>query len=134
MSGGGRAARVEAQILREAADILARSVRDPRLALATLVRVKATPDLKLARIYYTLHGGEARGQEVKEALASARGFIKRELSGRLGLKFMPDIQFFQDDSIEYAHRVNQILKDLSKERGERDEDSPDTPGGPEEGA
>ncbi|MFP4475555.1 MAG: 30S ribosome-binding factor RbfA [Desulfatibacillaceae bacterium] len=125
MKTTGRAARVAEKIQREVADILTKKVRDPRLELATVTGVKVTSDLKLARIYYCAHGDEERKDEVRSAIASAQGFVKRELAQRLKLKYMPELEFYYDESVDYAQRIDSILDDLRKERGGEGEDGPE---------
>jgi ribosome-binding factor A len=66
----------------------------------------------MAKVYYSVMGSEEDRRLAAEGLRSALGFIKRELGSRLHLKYMPDVVFEYDTSVEYGNRIEQILKDI----------------------
>ena len=113
-----RPARVADEIRRQLGDVLLRRVSDPKVSGIAVTDVEVTADLRLARVYYTVGGDEQERAEVARGLERAAGFIKRELSGRLLLKFMPDFEFFYDESLDRGARVDALLADLARERGE----------------
>jgi len=90
-------------------DLLRKQISDPRLAKTVITDVEVTRDLRLAKIYFATSSGE-NAQEALAAFQKARGFLKRELAQRLALRYMPDIQFFYDQSIDYGARIEQLLK------------------------
>ena len=112
-----RADRVADLILKELAEVLLRKVRDPRLADITLTKVDVSPDLRNAKVYYSLLGDDQKKDEVAGGLESARGFVKRELGKRLHLRRIPDIVFYFDDSLEHGSHIEQLLTEL-KEPGQ----------------
>jgi len=112
-----RADRVSEQIQRALAELLVRQISDPRLAQAVISGVVMSPDLKLAKIYFSVAGGEAAREEALDGFASARGFLKRELAGRLGLRYMPDLRFYYDESFDYGARIDQLLAKLKPSDG-----------------
>jgi ribosome-binding factor A len=106
---------------REVADILETKLRDPRLGrTVTVTDVEVTHDLSYARIYVTVLGDEAVRKSSLEALASAAGFVRREIGQRLKLREVPEIRFTYDDSLNQGARVEDLLRKL--ERGEPVED------------
>ena len=109
-----RPERVAQRIKREAADILETTLRDPRLSgMMSITDVEVTHDLSMARVYVSiLKEGEARDQAM-EALASAAGFVRRQLAPRLGLREVPELRFVLDTSIEQGARVEEILRRLA---------------------
>jgi ribosome-binding factor A len=109
-----RTDRVADLILKELAEVLLRKVKDPRLAEITLTAVKVSPDLRHARVYYSLLGDDEKKTEVAAGLDSARGFVKRELGKRLELRHVPDISFHFDDSLEYGSHIDQLLAELKE--------------------
>ena len=115
MLAGKRAVRVGDQLLREVADLLLSSVRDPRVKGITLTGVDLSHDLKHAKIFYSLIGDEMEFERVQEGLDSAKGFIKRELAARMGLKYMPDIIFRRDLSLEEGNRMERLFERLKSE-------------------
>ncbi len=99
-------------------------LKDPRIDVRTSVlRTETTRDLKYCKIYVTTLGDEAAQAEVKEALKSAAGFIRRELAHRLNLRVTPELTFLMDDSIEYSIHMAEMIKsiDLGPETEEEDE-------------
>jgi ribosome-binding factor A len=78
----------------------------------TLTRVQVTPDLQLARVYYTALGDEKARANSERALGRAAPFLRRQLGTRLRLRRTPDITFIYDDSIAGQDRIEQILSEL----------------------
>ena len=122
---GSRPARIGEEIRQELADLLARQVRDPGIGFVTITRVKVTPDLQQARVYYTTLGDEKARRDTERGLKRAIPLFRRHLAKRLRLKRVPELQFFFDESIEKQDRIEQILQDLAQER--RDRDAAETP-------
>ena len=120
-----RPERVAQRIKREAADILETTLRDPRLSgMMSITDVEVTHDLSMARVYVSiLKEGEARDQAM-EALASAAGFVRRQLAPRLGLREVPELRFVLDTSIEQGARVEEILRRLAAGEPVADDEEP----------
>ncbi|MEW5737261.1 MAG: 30S ribosome-binding factor RbfA [Thermodesulfobacteriota bacterium] len=112
-----RAERVASRIREELAGALLRKINDPRISGVTVTAVKVTRDIRLARIYYTVAGGEQEKKAAAEGFAHARGFLKRELAATLLLRYMPDLDFLYDKAIEHARHVDEVLASLKKEGG-----------------
>jgi ribosome-binding factor A len=110
--GFKRSKRVGDRIKEEVSDLLLRRVKDPRIGFVTITDVDVTNNLRLAKVYYSVMGSEEDRRRAAEGLASALGFIKRELGARLHLKYMPDVVFCYDPSLEYGERIEQILRDI----------------------
>jgi ribosome-binding factor A len=108
-----RADRVSGLIQEVLSELLKKKIRDPRLAMATITGVKMSNDLKLARIYFTIYGDSEKIEAARRGFESARGFIKKNLAGRLGLRYMPDLKFFHDDSFEYGSHIDKLLDKLA---------------------
>jgi ribosome-binding factor A len=113
-----RADRVADQIRSELALLIAREVHDPGVGFLTLTRVKVTPDLQLARVFYTSLGDEKAQRETARALQRAAPFLRRQLGQRVRLRRVPELEFFYDESIAQNDRIEQILQDLKAERHE----------------
>ena len=114
MLPGKRATRVGDLILREIADVILRRVKDPRLRGATLTGISLSNDMKYAKVYYSTIGGEKAIVEVQAGLDSAKGFIKRQIGFRMELKYIPDIVFMHDTSLEKGQRMEKILQELKE--------------------
>src|SRR5262249_36460783 len=98
MPQGSRPERVGDQLRAELADLLSRVVHDPGIGFVTLTRVHVSPDLQVARVYYTSLGDEAGRRSTERALARAAPFLRRQIGGRLRLKRVPELTFIYDDS------------------------------------
>jgi ribosome-binding factor A len=105
-----RSERVGGLIQKVLSEILKKDIRDPRLKMTTITEVEVSRDLKLARIYFTAPGGKQEKDKVLKGFNSARGYIKRILAHEIDLKYMPDIKFFYDDSLEYGAHIDELIK------------------------
>ena len=110
MLAGKRAVRVGDQILREMAELLMLKVRDPRVKRTTLTGIQLSNDLKNAKVYYSVLGDDQAVREAQAGLDSAKGFIKREIGSRLELKYMPDIIFKHDRTLEMGDHMEKLFK------------------------
>jgi ribosome-binding factor A len=107
-----RSERVSGHIRKVLSDVLQKHVKDPRLEMATITGVKVSRDLRTARVYYTTSGGKKRNQEAAEGFKSAVGYVKRTLAQQLGLRYMPDVRFFHDESFDYGSHIDKVLKSV----------------------
>ena len=112
-----RADRVSGLIQKVLSNILKKNIGDPRLKTATITDVKVSRNLKQARIYFTTSGGVQKKGDAIKGFSSAHGFIKRTLAHELGLKYMPDIKFFYDESLEYGTHIDELLEIIKSENG-----------------
>ena len=119
--------RVGEAIRDELSLLLAREVHDPGIGFVTLTRVKVSPDLQIARVYYTTMGDERAQRETAKALGRATPFLRRQLGQRIRLRRVPEIGFFYDESIARGDRIEQILQELKAEAASRppSDDPPD---------
>ncbi len=113
-----RAVRVGDQLRVEITEIIAREVHDPGIGFLTVTRVKVTPDLQQARIYYTTLGDEKARKDTGKALGRATPFLRRQVARRMNFKRVPELQFFYDESIEQHDRIERILREIESERAE----------------
>jgi ribosome-binding factor A len=120
MAQGYRPDRVGDQIRQELSEILTRGeVHDPGIGFITLTRVQVTPDLQLARVFYTSLGDPNARKETARALTRATGFFRRQIGARLQLRRVPELEFRFDESIAHQDRIEQILRDIHEEDAQR---------------
>lgn len=112
-----RSDRVGGQIQKVLSDILHKRIKDPRLEMATITSVKMSRDLRIARIYFTVSGSKKSMEEVTEGFKSALGYVKLTLARQLGLRYMPDLRFFYDQSFDYGSNIDKVLKKATTENG-----------------
>ncbi len=110
-----RIERVNSLIRQEISELLQRQVKDPRLGnFITVTEVSTSPDLKYARVFVSRIGSKEEKQETLSVLASAAGFFRRELAVRLKLRYIPELSFQWDDSIERGDRLLQLIDGLPR--------------------
>jgi ribosome-binding factor A len=114
-----RVERVAEQIREEVSQILATEVADPGIGLITVTRVKVSPDLSLARIYWTTMGDAAERKKTAKALGRAAAFVRHLLATRMSLRRSPEVTFLFDESVAAQDRVEQILLELKQEEAAR---------------
>jgi phosphoesterase RecJ-like protein len=112
--------RVAEQIQAEVSALLLRGLKDPRLGFVTITSVDVTQDLKFARVFFCSPEGEAKQDEIKEGLESAKGFIRKHLARTLRLRSVPEIDFRFDPSIDHGARISQILDEVREREGWND--------------
>ena len=108
---------------REVAEILQQRLRDPRIsAMVSVTDVEVTQDLSFARVFVSVMGSPDERAATLEALAHAAGFVRHELSPRLGLREVPEVRFVHDESLDRGARVEELLKRIQDGRPVEDEE------------
>lgn len=113
-----RPARVAGLLRQELARLVGRDLGDPRLAGLIIASVTMTPDLRLARIFYRLMEGteKERCDDAQKALEKASGRLKKAVTGRLGLRFAPELRFQYDEGQEARDRIDELLEEVKRDR------------------
>jgi ribosome-binding factor A len=120
MAQGHRPDRVGDQIREILSEMLARgAVHDPGIGFITLTKVQVSPDLQMARVFYSSLGDPKARTETAKALKRATPFFRRQLGDRMRLRRVPEIDFRFDESVAHQDRIEQILRDLHQEDDQR---------------
>lgn len=112
MSGFMR--RVNEQLHHVIAEEVAR-LKDPGLGFVTVLSVDTSPDLRNARVYYSVLGDAEQRESTAAALARASTRIRAATGERVRLKYLPKIDFEFDESVDRGIRMDQLLRDLGGE-------------------
>ena len=140
-----RTARLGEELREEVARIISSELKDPRIGFVTVTRVSLSPDLRNARVYVGVLGGDKERQKSLAGLRQGAGFLRRLLGQRLRLRHTPELQFEYDTGLDAFERVERIIQEtkgaaesptaapidesaLSAEE-EADDDDDDTPRG-----
>lgn len=108
---GHRPERIAEEIRIEVSVMLAGELKDPRLAIPMeITEVRMSPDMKHSRIYVNVTGTEAERNQALEGLTAATGYIRHELIERLQMRRTPEITFVLDQSEEYGHHIDELLR------------------------
>jgi ribosome-binding factor A len=109
--------RVGEEIAHEINAMLAGELKDPRLeGMIVVSEVRVQPDMRHARVFISVRGTAKEQQDAIKALDHASGFIRSELVERLQLRRTPDLHFTLDHSQEHAERIDQLLKDMKRDK------------------
>ncbi len=84
-------------------------VADPRFHLVTITAVVVSPDLRSAKVYWVSSGSSQRRRDVQEAFESAHGYFRRAVGETLGIRFVPELKFFYDDTLDTQEEVERIM-------------------------
>lgn len=109
-----RQERLNEQFREEISELLLRQLKDPRLAgIVSITEVSISPDMKHATVFISVLGDDEQKQKVLSGMVAASGFIRRELSHRLDIRHMPEIECRLDETIEKGARILDLIKQVS---------------------
>ena len=119
-----RRGRVNERIKEELCSILPH-VKDPRVSQSfiSITSVDCTPDLKYAKVFFSVLGSEEEISGVQKGLDSAAGFIRAQLAHALDLRLTPELKFIEDDSMRRGAHINELLRSLNIKQDEDEEDA-----------
>ncbi|MGH8268817.1 MAG: 30S ribosome-binding factor RbfA [Steroidobacteraceae bacterium] len=107
--GSGRLRKIEAELQRVLAELIAREVKDPRVGTVTITSVRLSADMAVAKVFYAPFVSAHPQEEVQSGLSRAAGFLRGEAGRRLGLRHAPRLDFVFDDTTEKAARLTGII-------------------------
>jgi len=95
---------------KQLSELISREVKDPRLAqIVSITQVRVSPDLRSARVSVSILGDAEEKDETMAGLGAAASFLRRQMKGRISLRYVPFITFQRDDSIEDGVRLSSLL-------------------------
>lgn len=95
--------------------LIQRELRDPDLGFLTITAVRLTKDHSIARIYYTVLGGEENSKRSCKALERASGFLRNHLAKSLKMRRVPELQFFLDTTLEQGNKMENLFAQIKQE-------------------
>jgi ribosome-binding factor A len=110
-----RSQRLALQIQHEISTMLLRNVKDRRIGMVTVTGVDLSPDLRHARVYVSCMGTDQERAGTMVALNHAAGWIRHELGQRIRMKFLPELVFQIDASLEYGERIDRLLDEIKEQ-------------------
>ena len=120
MGKGHRQGRMGEEIRKIVSNLLLRELKDPRLsAMISITAVEVTSDGSYATIFLSVLGlnpasenAQEQQQDALDALASAKGFIRKEIGRQIKLRHVPDLIFKIDTSMEYGRHIDKLISEL----------------------
>ena len=116
-----RKEKIAEEIRREISQIVHFELLDPRVEGVTVTHVRVTPDLRLARIYFSIPADPKKIKEAQQGLEKASGFMKRAIADRIFLKFVPNLEFFYDESLELQKKIDLLFNEIENQKKSKDE-------------
>ncbi|MFM1847469.1 MAG: hypothetical protein RL417_943 [Pseudomonadota bacterium] len=110
-----------AEQIRNSIAIQLQRVADPRLSLVTITSAVVSPDLRHAKVYWMAGGDEGRRAEVAEAFESAAGLFRRSIAAELGIRFVPELKFYYDDTFDTSDSIDRLFARIRAEGEARGE-------------
>jgi ribosome-binding factor A len=104
-----RSLRVAEAVREVVATAILTEVSDPRVRNVTVLSAEVTPDLRYAKVFFTVTGDDREEKRVIHGLQSARGFLQKKIAARLQTRITPELRFEIDNS---ARRTMEILKSI----------------------
>jgi ribosome-binding factor A len=104
-----RKLRVQDLIREEISSIIQRDIKDPGIGFVTILEVKMTEDLKMAKVFCSVYGDDETKTKTLEALKRSKGYMRFLLGKRIKLRYTPEIIFVLDKTFETATRIEEIL-------------------------
>lgn len=109
-----RTEKVAEEIKHQMASILSRDLSELHLGLVTVTAVRISRDLKNAKVYLSFIGNKEPANACVEKINNKKKQIRMHLGAKMHLRFVPELDFYFDDNIEYASRIEQVIKEIHK--------------------
>ena len=103
----------------ELSELLRTRVKDPRVGFASITHVEVSGDLRHAKVFVSVMGNAEEEAETMKALRRATGFLRHELATRLVLRYMPELVFKLDTSIEEGARILALIQQVEREEQQK---------------
>jgi ribosome-binding factor A len=107
--------KVACLLKKEISDILQTRIKDPLIGFVTIMSITLTNDLRIAKVYVSVLGKKEQQETTMRGLIKATSFIQNELSRRVRLRYLPELHFYLDDTLNYRERIDNILHNLDLE-------------------
>ncbi len=122
-----RLERIAEMIKTEVSDIILNRIRDQRVGFVTVTRTEVTRDLQHCRVFVSVMGSDEVKKKGIKGLASASGYIRKLLGERIKIRYVPELTFILDESVDYSFRIEGILNQIKDEKEKKDELGETTP-------
>ncbi len=110
-----RVDKINSQIKRELTYIIQQELDDPHLGLVSIVSVDTSKDLSISKVFFSVFGGDV--DKVISVFESMKKFIRGVLAERMRIKYIPDLKFISDDSIEYSVNIHKKIEEVKNALG-----------------
>ncbi len=116
-----RVDRVASLVKEELSMIFLHKIQDPELGVITITNVKLSPDLRYAKVYISVYD-KANRKALLDKVDDMKGMIRSELAQRITIRFVPELNFFIDDTNDYVEKIEGIFKEIHKNDNKENQD------------
>lgn len=110
-----RLGRINEELMKAISHIITYELKNPDVTgMISVTRCKVTPDLKYAKVYVSLLNSK-NVEKTMQGLKDSAGFIRSQVAKTINLRITPELVFEYDDSIEHGEKIDNILKEISKQ-------------------
>ena len=114
-SNSNRMSKIDEELKKEISTIISTELKNPHLTgLISVTKVKTTPDLRFARVYVSMINEKSKKENLA-ILKQSSGYIRSGIAKRINLRTTPELIFEFDESMEYGSRIDEILKNITKD-------------------
>jgi ribosome-binding factor A len=110
-----RTEKVAEEIKHQIAGILTKDLAELHLGLVTVTRVRISKDLKNAKIFLSFIGNKEPSEVCLDKVKNRKKQIRMHLGSKVHLRFVPELDFYFDDTVEYASRIDELIREIHKE-------------------
>ena len=107
--------KIDEELKKEIGSIISTELKNPHLTgLISVTSVKTTPDLRYAKVFVSMINEKSKKENLS-ILKQSSGHIRSLIAKRINLRNTPELIFEFDESLEYGTKIDQILKDITKD-------------------
>ena len=115
MAINSRMNKIDEELRKEISSIISTDLKNPHLTgLISVTKVKTTPDLRFAKVYISMINEKSKKENLS-ILKQSSGYIRSSIAKKINMRYTPELIFEFDESIEYGSRIDEILKDITKD-------------------
>jgi ribosome-binding factor A len=120
---GRRLLKVNEAVREVLSSVIAEGLKDPRIGFVTVTSVETSADLRHAKVFVSVLGGQREREETLAGLRSSHGYLQERVAEAVRLKRTPQLEFVYDGSVDHGMRINELLQRYEGEIGPGDEES-----------
>ncbi len=107
-----RVRKLQEYIKQEISSMISNGLKDPRIGFVTVTDVEVTGDLRQAKVYFSFYGTPEQQEASYRALRHAAGHIRSEIGKHINLRYMPELEFLKDTSLDYSMHIESLLQQV----------------------
>jgi ribosome-binding factor A len=107
--------RISEEVKKVISELIYNGLKDPRVStMTTVTGVEVTRDLSYANVYVSVLGDKVEKEEALKGLESAKGFIRKEIGRKIELRYIPELIFHLDESIEKGMYMSKFIEEVNE--------------------